>query len=79
MNKRQAKKKRERLLLDLFPIIKRAMKPHRPTERRQLGTFKITRQRALRMAFLQAMFEMNVLTHEEIANDPFYVKEGDLQ
>lgn len=79
MNKRQAMKKRIKLLLPLIKQIERATKPHRPTERRQLGTLKVSRQRAIRMAFLQTMFDMNVLTHDEIANDPFYMKEGDMQ
>ena len=56
------------------------MKPHRPTERRQLGNFKIARQTALRMAFMGAMIDTGQITlvsPEEATNDPFYVKEGD--
>lgn len=81
MNKRQAKKKREKPLAPMFKQIKRLMKPHRPTERRQLGYFKITRQRAFRMAFFHAMVEakiFSVISPEEAAENPFYVKGSDI-
>ena len=81
MNKRQAKKKREKLLAPMFKQINRMMKPHRPTERRQLGYFKITRQRAFRLAFFHAMVEakiFSIIRPEEAVENPFYVKGSDI-
>ena len=74
MNKRQAKKKLEKPLLPMFKQIKRAMKSHRPTERRQLGYFKISRKRAFRLAFFHAMVEAKIFTvisPEEMIENPF--------